>query len=681
VNDLSNLKAPGWARVVAELSAPAADDKVFLLRLLGVLGQVSGARQAVLFTLSAGRDEAGGEPRPAAVWPFGSDAPDDGGRTPSAERLFDHARAEATPLENAEEVRRAARSAAASRQTMAFGLGADDGLYDPGQAGGCVVAVPVAGGVADGGVGGAPAPQGVVTLFVDGRSRQALQTTLAIVEVLAGYVFGHAAQQALRRTRSASAALDLAARLIASINGADGFKGVSLQFVNDLCRQLGVERVALGWVHGNASARRRGGAAGRATVRLLALSDTENLDRRMAMAQRLEGAMEEALDQEQAILYPPPPSEGPGSDAVLSVGITHAHRELASADAKLRVASLPLRVVTPDGDRIVGVVLIESSGAEVTVAMVELLQATLDLVGPVLAVRQSDDRALPSRAWDRVIKAGAWAVGTRHTVWKMAGVALMVATLLMVFVRTTYRIGAPMELEPLERRTLSVPYDGTLARVAEGAEAGRTVEAGQVLAELDTREMLLSALEAESQILQHEKTADEALREGKLAEATQAGAKAEQSRARRDLLRSQIARSRVVAPIAGTIIAGDLRDKVGAAIKLGEKLFEVADLSEMVVTARVDDRDIALIRLGQTGEVSPKADPSLKVPFTVERIVPLATPQDGRNAFEVRARLTGAPAWFRPGMEGQARFDGAERSLAWIATRRITDQLKVWLWW
>jgi len=683
LNDLSHLRAPGWARVIADLSAPAADDTVFLLRLLCALGQVSGARQAIFFTLSGPKDDAGGtEPKPAVLWPLAPDLVDAEGRmTLPASHLFSSEVNEAA-IEHATEIKSAVRAAASTRQAVVFGLDTGDRMYDAQQGQPCIVAVPIPGGLPA--ESGKLPLHGVITLTIDGRSRPAMQTTLALVEVLAGYVYSHAAQQALRRTRSATAALDLAARLIAAINTTEGFKGCTLQFVNDLCRQLAVDRVAMGWVHGAANAPRQGtsAASGKRSVLLIALSDTENLDRRMAMARKLESAMDECLDQEQTVLYPVPPAAGAGSDAVLSQAITHAHRELASSDAKLKVASFPLRVGDLHGDRIVGVILVESAGTgAVDPAMVELVQSTLDLVAPVLAVRHSDDRLIALRTWDWAVKTAAWAVGPKHTVWKAVGILVMIATFLFFFVSTTYRIGSPMELQARERRTLSVPFDGTISAVAPGIEAGRKVEQGQLMVELDTRELRLGALEAASQLLQYEKQADESLKKGELAEAQQAEAKAEQSRARLALLQTQIERSRVVAPISGMIISGDLKDKVGSAIKLGEKLFEVADLSNMVVIAKVSDSDIAFIRPDQTGEVSPKANPAFKVPFVVERIVPLSQADEGQNAFEVHCRLIETPAWFRPGMEGQARFNTQDRSIAWIASRRILDTLKVWLWW
>lgn len=678
LTDLSSLKAPGWSRVISELAAPAPDDRLFLLRLVSVLGQVSGARQAVLWTLTGqGGDAASLEPRPMLLWPLGPDTVDAQGRmTVPTDSIFDASRASEASVESVADVKAAARSCGGIRTTGVFGIEGDSLMYDPQSSKGCVIAVPVYAGSSH------EAPTlplaGVVTLLLESRSRQALQTTLALVEVLAGYVFGHWTQQTLRRVRASSGALELAARLIASINTTTDFKGCTLHLANDLCRQLSVDRVALGWVKGANPLRSR--TQGARSVHCIAMSDTENLDRRMAMVQRLEGAMDECLDQAQTVLYPPPPAQG---DAVLSQAITHAHRELASSDARLKVASFPLRMADKDGETVLGVVTIESGGeGRIELPTIELLQATLDLVAPVLAVRHSDDRIIALRVWDWMVRTAAWAVGPKHTVWKAAGVLVMAAALFMVFFQTTYRVGAPMQLQPRERRIVSMPFDGTIAGVEEGIEAGRRVEAGRPMVRLDTRDMLLGALEADNQFVQFDKQADDALRKGELGEADQARARAEQARARRDLLRSQIERSTIPAPITGTITAGDLREQVGAAVKLGERLFEVADLSEMIVIAQVDDRDIALVRVGTTGQISPKADPSREVDFVVEQIVPLAHAADGENAFEVRGKVTQAlPEWMLPGMEGQAKFNTEKHSLAWIAGRRVIDQLRVWLWW
>jgi multidrug resistance efflux pump len=216
----------------------------------------------------------------------------------------------------------------------------------------------------------------------------------------------------------------------------------------------------------------------------------------------------------------------------------------------------------------------------------------------------------------------------------------------------------------------------------DGALPGERVKQGQVLVKLSTDERRLSAIEARAQILQYEKEADNARNRRELDKVQEAVAKADQARARLELLENQINRSAIVAPIDGTIVAGDLRDRRQSSIKLGDKLMEVAELSKKIAVVRVDDRDIGYVHVGQTGQVTPKSDPSRAYSFKVQRIVPLAQPREGENSFDVYCEFTEElPDGYRPGMEGQAKFDGETKSLAWIASRRVIDTLRIWLWW
>lgn len=685
--DLSDIKAPGWQRAVSELAAAAPDDRAYLLRLMAVLAQVAGARQAVLFSISGQREDEATPPeaRPELVWPaaVGSDHPEPAGAMAS----MTPGTVDPRVVEHFAEARAAAQAAGTARQTRIFGLdGGDDQFYDGSSAKAFVLALALPAGLAH--EAGSLPLRGVVTLFLDQRSKQALQTTLALLEVLSGYIFTHAAQQALRRSRQASSSLDLATRLIASVNTTVGFRACCLQLVNDLCRQLAVDRVSLGWVEGSEQ------ESGRRVVRVQAVSDTENLDRRMLMVQKLEAAMDECLDQEQPVLFPPPP-EAPGGteqDVLLSRAITHAHRELSATDARLRVASFPLRTSDKLGEKVVGVLSVEisvqpeaqpgaGSHAVIDLATVELLQSALDLIAPVLRVRRSDDRNLALRAWDSLLRAGAWAVGPTHTVWKLAGVATLIASLVVTFVRIPYRIGAAFELRPREIRTISVPFDGTIWTLAPGVEHGKNVEEGELLAELDTTIPKLQLVEAQNQRLQYEKEADEAMNKADQSGVKQALAKVEQANARVLQLQRQIEKSRLVSPIRGTIISGDIKDRLRSAVKIGDPLFQVANLTEMIAIAKVEDRDIALVKEGQPGEIAPKSDPSRSIPVVIERIVPLAKPGEGQNIFEVHATILSGGDGLLPGVEGQARFNGEKHSLAWIAGRRILDQLRLWLWW
>jgi hypothetical protein len=673
--DLSEIRAPGWQRIVGELSSPAPDDRSFLLRLLAALTQVAGARQGVLFAVPA-RDDETSEPKPIMVWPPAPELRqhlERGGV--AAESNVAQAPVDESGVESLADARSAARAAAKGRQSQVYSLNTQDLLYDAAGHKGFLLAVPVPGGLPN---ESASVPlRGVVTLLIDNRSKQAVQTTVALIEVLAGYVYNHASQQALRRLQASGASLELATRLIAGVNASRTFKGAAMHLVNDLCRQIGADRVALAWIERAGRPEQTDGSSERNWAKLVALSDTEQLDRRMAMIQKLEHAMDECLDQEQAVLYPLP-AGGVEQDVLLSQAVTHAHRELAAGDAKLKVCSVPLRLE----QKVVGVLLVEHTGdGALTVSTVELLQASMDLVAPVLDVRRSDDRIIALRTWDWAVKTAAWAVGPKHTVWKAAGVLVTLVVMLMIFVHVPYRVSAAMEVQPRSPRIVSIPFDGKIKSVAEGVEAGSKVAQGQELATLDTSEMLLRSLDAQSEIVQAEKEADEALKKGDQASAQRATAKADQARAQLGLWQHRIDQARMLSPISGTIIAGDLKEKVGATVELGAAIFQIADLNDMIVVARVDDRDIALIREGMTGQITAKARPGESFDFEVERIVPLSQAREGKNLFEVRGRLKQTAAWFRPGVEGLAKFNTERRSLAWIASRRIMDQLKLWLWW
>ncbi|MEM7623723.1 MAG: GAF domain-containing protein, partial [Planctomycetota bacterium] len=564
--DLKTVKSVGWQRIVAELARAADDERVFMPTLVASLGHVSGAKQAALLTLPAGDDP---EPRAEVVWPTVQGVADDSLHEPVV-------------------MRGCARATIDAGTTQIFGLRASEGLYSGDADAGYVMCTPL-------GTAGEGQPSRVVAMLLDGRSKEALQTTLAVVELLAGYAHLSTARQQLARTRSASAALDLATRLIAAINSSSSFKGASIQFVNDLSRHLKADRVALGWRGGRAGAV-KGAPAGddamiadRASspVRVVALSDTENVDRRMVMVRKIAAAMDECVDQEQPVVFPvPEPAPGREADEVLSRAVTRAHRELAASDANLKLTSLPIR----DGGETLGVVTIESAspGQTIELATVELLQATLDLVGPVLRLRRSDDRTIPQRAADLARETAAWAVGPKHTIWKVVGIVVLVLMLASVLVSVPYRIEASVSLRPIEKRVIAVPFDATVREVMPSAKAGERVLAGDVLAVLDTSELELSAVEARGAVRQAEARANEAIRRGEGAERQQAEAQAEQSRARLDLFEKRIEDAVIRAPIDGTIIAGDLSDRVGARLGVGEALFEIAPLESMRVIAKVD---------------------------------------------------------------------------------------------
>jgi hypothetical protein len=142
----------------------------------------------------------------------------------------------------------------------------------------------------------------------------------------------------------------------------------------------------------------------------------------------------------------------------------------------------------------------------------------------------------------------------------------------------------------------------------------------------------------------------------------------------------------IKAPMDGTVLKGDLEDKLSAPVKQGDSLFEIGSPDSLRLELFVADRDIQDITQDpihhmQVGRFATNALPDEKYPFHVELIVPVGEAKEGNNVFKVYGTVEGAKSksW-RPGMAGEARVDVGERRIIWIWTHRLVDFLKLKLW-
>jgi len=158
-------------------------------------------------------------------------------------------------------------------------------------------------------------------------------------------------------------------------------------------------------------------------------------------------------------------------------------------------------------------------------------------------------------------------------------------------------------------------------------------------------------------------------------------AQMQQTQAQLALTEEKLARSQIVAPIDGIIVKGDLTQLLGAPVEKGKVLFEITPLNDFRLALQIDDRDIGYVQAGQDGALMLTGMPLQRFPFTVTKVTPIATPEDGRNFFRVEGRL--APeheAALRPGMEGIAKVHAGTRSLAWIWSHDVIEWLRLALW-
>jgi len=161
-----------------------------------------------------------------------------------------------------------------------------------------------------------------------------------------------------------------------------------------------------------------------------------------------------------------------------------------------------------------------------------------------------------------------------------------------------------------------------------------------------------------------------------------AQARADQARAKLELIQHRLNQAQVSSPITGIIVEGDLEELRGAPVNKGDILFKVARHENLFVELKINEDDIHELSEGQSGNIAFVSRPQLKYPFKIFQIDPVALPGDAGNIFIARGKILDASMdWWRPGMSGIAKLDVGRRRIIWIITHRTIDFFQMLMWW
>ena len=119
----------------------------------------------------------------------------------------------------------------------------------------------------------------------------------------------------------------------------------------------------------------------------------------------------------------------------------------------------------------------------------------------------------------------------------------------------------------------------------------------------------------------------------------------------------------VTAPISGTIIEKDA--KVGDAVKAGDTLCIVYDLSYLEMSINVDELQISSISVGQQVQITADAVPDKTYVGTVTRVSMKGTANGGTTTYTVTIRIDDTDG-LRPGMNANAEIVVAEAKNALV---------------
>jgi RND family efflux transporter MFP subunit len=496
--------------------------------------------------------------------------------------------------------------------------------------------------------------RGVVAVAIEGRAEAQLQAAVRSLQWGSGWL-----ELLLRRQAGPLDAervrLELALDLVATLLEHPRFSDSATAFTTELAARLGCDRVSLGILEGR-------------RIKVSAVSHSPRFDRRASLMLAIEGAMEEAIDQEETVVCP----AGHGERPVVAL----AHEALLRESQAGSAATFPLA----HGDRVVGALTLErASGYRFDAPTRVICEAVASVAGPIVDLKRGNEIGLLRHVGRSAKTLWEQLVGPGHAALKLATPAVLAIAAFLAFATGDYRVSANSILEGTVQRAVTAPINGYVKEAP--LRAGDTVAQGQIIGRFDDRDLKLERVKLASQRDQYVRQYREAMGKRERAQAQIVSAQMAQADAQLALIEEQLARTAMVAPFDGLIVSGDLSQSLGSPVERGQVLFEVAPLDSYRVVLQVDERDIAHIATGQHGQLTVSSIPGERFGLTVNTITPVNTAKEGRNFFRVEASLDNHPGVrLRPGMEGVGKIYVDERKLVWIWTHGFIDWVRLWVW-
>ena len=238
-------------------------------------------------------------------------------------------------------------------------------------------------------------------------------------------------------------------------------------------------------------------------------------------------------------------------------------------------------------------------------------------------------------------------------------------------------------VEPINIVEVKSKASGLVTRMP--VETGTFVKPGDLIAQVDTRDVNNQYNQADADVKAAEARADVSLAQKKRSDEmfsqrvitaqeheaaaldyANAQANLVRMRASLDLAKQRLEDATVTAPVAGTVIEktvsqGMVITSATGAFGGGTTLIKMADLTRVRMRAQFNETDIGQIRPGQIATVTVDAYPDRRFNGLVEKIEPQAVVTQGVTMFPVLVTLNNQDGALKPGMNGEVSVTIDER--------------------
>jgi len=237
--------------------------------------------------------------------------------------------------------------------------------------------------------------------------------------------------------------------------------------------------------------------------------------------------------------------------------------------------------------------------------------------------------------------------------WRVYAERALLVVAALIIVPGPLRVGTDATVVPADRRIASTIDGGVVRRVF--VREGDSVQAGQLLAQLDDGEDRVKLAQAEAALAQARRDLAEAEFRNDPPAAGQAQIRADLHAAEVRLEHERIDAAQLRAAIAGIVITPKVEDKTGTMVRPGDAFCEIVAQDRIAAEMSVPESDIALVQSGRPAVLKLNAFPTKVFEGSVERIGAQTHAEAGEQYFLVRAVFANPQNLARSGMVGRAR--------------------------
>ena len=258
-------------------------------------------------------------------------------------------------------------------------------------------------------------------------------------------------------------------------------------------------------------------------------------------------------------------------------------------------------------------------------------------------------------------------------------VLTLAVVILLGFIPWPFTVSAKAICEPAIRRFVATPFDSKLLKCK--VVPGEKVIEGQLLAVLDGSDLRSRVAALQAQYSQSQQRRSAAMKSGNASEAELERLESVRLHEEIEILKQQQMNLEIRSPINGFVVSGDMIRVEGSPLSIGDNLFEIAPLADLVVEIAVPEQEIGYVEEGMECRITLEAARGESRKTEITSIHPRSEIRENQSVFIAEAKLENSDDDIRPGMTGQARVSIGWRPIGWVLLHRPVESLRRFVGW